>query len=158
MNELDHAWKVNDYLNSYTQFADLKAGFLVALATLSLGLATGAPTGLPWWATLALALAGIPTLLALLLALWSVRPRTRNHAAKGTIFWENIRAHDCAHDYVQAETSCNRSEEVLRQNYNIALVVKGKYACVRRATTLLLIGLPLQWLTSAAVHFLQTGT
>lgn len=153
-DNFDHAWRTSNYLSSYIHFADAKAGFLVALATLSLGLIAALPGNLSKSAHLIITVTSIPTIVALVIALWSVRPRTTLRASKGTIFWENIWAHEGPRDYIEAVQTTEPALEVLRQNYYLAGTVRQKYNMVRRATTLMLYGLPIQWATFSALVIL----
>jgi hypothetical protein len=95
-------WNTHTYLNEYARFADTKAGFAGTAAAALLGALYSAKGHVPlvqtsfqqWTFSTWLAFFAIVLLVsAVLLAVWTIRPRLRSTQDKGFIYWSSVAAH-----------------------------------------------------------------
>lgn len=136
---LAHLWEINRYLCQIIQFADAKAGAIVGLMTLALGLLGGASEGLrssPLFMA-SMAAAGVPIVLSIMV----IRPRFLRSSSKGTIFWEHIVASGGSTEYEENVKRADPATEVLSQNFSLAVIAKRKYNWLRFAILAMILAL-----------------
>ena len=137
--ELEHAWKVNSYLNVYIRAANASAAILFALITFLSGTLLRQLPPLPPWlfahfSTISATLGVLLALTSLFLTLTVIYPRVKpRESARGTIFWEHIAEHHSFESYSNALAKRPPSDEVTRQNYELARVARAKYRRLRLA-------------------------
>lgn len=122
---------VNNYLNGYVNTADDKARTIATLDTVALGVviawSRNGNAPLMHFITLALIVAGAA------LSAWVVFPRMP-HAAKGLIFWENIRQHESPEEYYAALSQLDADDVedlYIQQNFAVSQVLHRKLLFLR---------------------------
>lgn len=145
----------NDYQRRSIEFADRKATFIVfganAFASFldrSAGLKGVRQIPIAQW-TLKIALgeAGMLMLAAGgFTALWVIVPRVSRKVGKGAVYWEAIRKHESAAEWIEAMqniTEEEATETLLRSTYDLAGINVTKYRTLQTATWLGGIGMVL---------------
>jgi hypothetical protein len=145
-------WDVHRYTNEYIRFADTKAAFIATACTALIGSLVASSmfesccrssfngmTDIQWFAALALVLLSF----AVLIAVWSIRPRLpgRNPSG-GFIFWESVTAHSSAASFTKAFarlSEADRTKALAEHVFVLASIAKRKYTLVGWAVWL---GLP----------------
>lgn len=145
-NAFEHAWKIHDYLTTFIQMADNKAGAIIAISTLSAALFSLVPSSIAFWQKGLLAVSVVPLVIGLILALQVIKPRVNNKSKDGLIFWGNIRAFEHYPGYQAAFFETSTLGDVLKHNYYLAEVADQKYKMLHRATLWQYVALPGFWL------------
>ncbi len=143
---------VNDYLNHFVTVADAKAtAFLAATLVVASVALTGSPPNQPLLRTASFV--GVILLAASgVLSVVAIFPRLPK-ASRGLVFWEHIRQHKSASEYLNAARGLDPTaveEEFATQNYYISAVLHRKHAWLRMSIPLfilgsLLIAVPIVW-------------
>jgi hypothetical protein len=149
MDKLEHAWKIRDSGYSNIQLADTKAGFITGLATLGIALLRDTSPDLPLWKIGLIILSGLLLLAAIISAVLSVRPRSTNDP-DGTIFWGHIAAFKDFATYKRALEQSDNFDEVAQQAFELSRISKKKHALIAWATSFLVCGLIVLWLSLVA--------
>jgi hypothetical protein len=157
-------WEVHHYINEYIRFADTKAAFTATACTALIGsiVASKALDSIflrhtsQWlWSQKLSIIALILLTAAVLLCIWSIRPRLPGkNPTGGPIFWESIVAHGSPHAFFQYLADLHPDDRVAALSdhvYVLASIAKKKYSHVSWAVWL---GLPGGIIAGAAL-FIQ---
>lgn len=150
----EHAWKIHNYLTTFIQIADNKAGAIIAISTLSAALFSLVPSNIAFWQKGLLAVSVVALVIGLILALLVIKPRVNNKSKDGLIFWGNIRAFEHYPEYQAAFFKTNPLEDVLKHNYYLAEVANQKYKMLHRTMLWQYVALPGFWLAILLTRFL----
>lgn len=123
----EHAWKIHEYLTSYIQLADTKAGAVIALGSINAAILAVVPEKIDVLSKLLLGSSIVLLVIGLLLAISVIAPRTTNKSSDGFIYWKNIMAFDHYDKYKQAFLAEGLLDDVLKHNYYLAGVAEAKY-------------------------------
>ncbi|MEM8614885.1 MAG: Pycsar system effector family protein [Cyanobacteria bacterium P01_H01_bin.105] len=146
--QLEHAWKIKDYVSQYIQLADSKATSLVAVSTLGVGLLVLLPTKLLFFESVLVGVSSLILLISLVFALVSLWPRTpKPSSGSGSIFWGSVSTYLSFADYKTAFGKSQHLDEVLLQIFYISKVAQNKYLWISRAVQWQAFGLVSLWLS-----------
>jgi hypothetical protein len=145
-NVFEHAWKIHNYLTTFIQIADNKAGAIIAISTLSAALFSLVPPSIALWQKVLLAFSVVTLVIGLILALLVIKPRVNNKSKDGLIFWGNIRVFEHYPEYQAAFFETSPLGDVLKHNYYLAEVANQKYKMLHRAMLWQCVALPGFWL------------
>jgi hypothetical protein len=145
-------WDVQRYTNDYIKFADTKAAFTIAAST---GLSGSLVASQIFDALLrhgsadmsSLQLLSILALVFLVSSIvtcvWAIRPRVWSNAKPGFIFWESVKLHGTAHNYLRAlkeASAAHREKALSEQTFILASIAQQKYRFVGIGLLLFSIG------------------
>ena len=149
--DLEHAWKIKEYISQNIQFSDSKASGVIAISTLSVALLSFLPKDVSQVEAIVIALSSLILLISIIFALLTFFPRTYPRPSSGTIFWGNISELKQYQHYERKFKQSNKLDEVLKQIYSIATIANNKYIWVSRAIQLQAVGLVVFWLVILGV-------
>lgn len=145
-------WEVHSYINEYIRFADVKAAFVVVIATGLLGaLVTSSlyrplfqssaegPARSVWIAVGAIILLGA----SLICSIIAVKPRLTGKWHHGFIFWESIAGFESGGKYwheVKSLSTEDRARAIAEHLYALSGVARAKYKWVNLAILSLICG------------------
>jgi len=136
---------INDYYNHYIGIADAKAGAVLAIAFIlidylfSLDLTS---FSYDWMQYLAVGL----FVIAIILSLLTVFPRTPKKSGKGFIFWEEVKQHNSKEEYADELAKLDEHQierEYSFQNYLLSKLLHTKHIIVAWSIGLTIVGLVL---------------
>lgn len=145
-NKLDHAWKVHDYISTYIQLADTKAGAILVLGTVDATVLAVVPSSLAIWQKCVLGVGLLGLVVGFILALLVIIPRTNHRSNEGLIFWGNIKKYEHYPDYQATFSAMDLLQDVLKHNYYIASIADRKYVLLGRALVGQYLIQPIFWL------------
>ncbi|HEX2863855.1 MAG TPA: Pycsar system effector family protein [Deinococcales bacterium] len=150
--DLEHAWRINDYISNYVQLADTKAGAIIALAAIQAGLLALVPDHLSVGEKALLGFASLVVLVGIVLAVASIWPRTNTRPTEGSVFWGNIASHPTPSAYLTRFRASDPLREVVEQNHHLSAIACSKYVWLQRAIRVTAIGVVVFWLAVFAVR------
>ena len=145
MEKTEYAWKIKEYLIQNIQFADYKAGVIIALCTLNIGLFSILPDKLSTVEYVVLVISFIPILVSLFLAIRCVQPRLTS-TSTNIIFWEYTANYKSYDEYKNAFIASDKLEEVLKQIFDLSKIASQKYKSISLSITWHKFGLVTFWI------------
>ncbi|MDJ0583289.1 Pycsar system effector family protein [Crocosphaera sp.] len=143
-SNLEHMWKVKEYVSQYIQFADTKAGLIIALSTLNIALLVLLPGEILTWEILLILLSLIPIAVSLFYAIQCIKPRTTS-PSNNSIFWGNIAKYRNYDDYKKVVDQADKLEDLQKQVFEISKIAQEKYRCIERSVESQKYGLIIFW-------------
>ena len=144
--DLTQAWNIQNYLTTYIQIADAKAGALIAITALSASLIAILPESLCLIEQIGLLLAGFAVVVGTVFSLIVIKPRTTSAASSGSIFFGHIAVSSDENEYYSKFIQQDSLKEVVIQNYHLARVATIKYKYLSCALNIQICSLPVFWL------------
>lgn len=144
-SDLEHLWKIKEYISNYIQFADTKAGLVVGLSTLNAALLAIFPDKTSEIERAFLISSCLLLLFSLICAIKCIEPRLKSKD-KNNIFWGDIAAYSSYETFKEQLIKSDGREDLYKQIFTLAKIAQYKYQWLSNSIRYQAVGLTLFWL------------